>query len=168
MELDKDTSVDTAVDDSLIIPTLVPPISSSVSTNTVKSLDDYKQQYEASIDNPNEFWLKQATDRLSWFSFPFDDKKTNVCQGNFINGDVTWFVNAKLNVCYNAVDRHISNGNGDKVAMIWEGDEIDEIRKITFHEMQCTISQISHVLSNYGVAKGSVVTIYMPMSKLIP
>jgi acetyl-CoA synthetase len=150
-------------DESHIIPTVVPPIATTGS----KSLDDYKKQYEASIANPNEFWLKQATDRISWFSFPFGDSNSQICQGTFIAGDVTWFANAKLNICYNAVDRHVQAGRGDKIAMIWEGDETDEIRKISFLEMQCTISQICHVLSSYGVTKGSVVTIYMPMSKSI-
>jgi acetyl-CoA synthetase len=150
-----------------LIPTVVPPIVSTLSTNKVKSLHDYKQQHEASATNPNEFWLKQATEYLSWFTFPYDNTNTKVCQGSFITGDVTWFANAKLNVCYNAIDRHINVGNGDILAMIWEGDETNEIRKITFREMQRTICQICHVLSSYGVSKGSVVTIYMPMSKLI-
>lgn len=160
----KDKTMDN-LDESHIIPTEVPPIVSTASKNEVKSLDDYKTKYESSVTNPNEFWLKEATDRLSWFTFPFDKENSQVCQGNFIAGDVTWFANAKLNVCYNAVDRHIQAGNGDKIAMIWEGDETNEIRKISFREMQCTISQICHVLSSFGVSKGSVVTIYMPMSK---
>jgi acetyl-CoA synthetase len=159
-------AVDTGmtVDEGHIIPTEVPPVPSSKATNAIAStIESYKEKHRFSITNPNQFWFEQASNRLSWFSFPYDETSI-VCQGGFRNGDVTWFANAKLNVCYNAVDRHVNSGNGDKIAMIWEGDEIDEIRHITFYDMQCKISQICHVFANHGVTKGSVVTIYMPMS----
>lgn len=153
------------VDEEVIIPTVVPPIQSNgASTKAIAAtLDEYKEKYQQSITNPNEFWLEQASERISWFAFPFD-KTTKVCQGSFKNGDVSWFANAKLNVCYNAIDRHVHAGNGDKVAMIWEGDDVEEISHVTFCDMQNKISQICHVLASHGVTKGSVVTIYMPMS----
>lgn len=149
------------------IPTLVPPIPSiRASTKAVATtLDEYKEKYQFSITNPNKFWFQQASELISWFTFPFD-ATTNVCQGNFKKGDVTWFANAKLNMCYNAIDRHVNDGNGDKLAMIWEGDEVDEIRHLTFSDMQHEVTQICHVLARHGVTKGSVVTIYMPMSTL--
>ena len=148
-----------------MIPTVVPPIPSDRASSKAiaTTLDEYKEKYRSSITNPNEFWFQQASERISWFSFPFD-ATTNVCQGSFKNGDVSWFANAKLNICYNAIDRHVNAGNGDKVAMIWEGDEVDEISHVTFCDMQNKISQICHVLASHGVTKGSVVTIYMPMS----
>lgn len=157
------------VDEAHLIPTVVPPIPSDRASSKAiaTTLDEYKEKYRSSITNPNEFWFQQASERISWFSFPFD-ATTNVCQGSFKNGDVSWFANAKLNICYNAIDRHVNAGNGDKVAMIWEGDEVDEISHVTFCDMQNKISQICHVLASHGVTKGSVVTIYMPMSTYSP
>jgi Acetyl-coenzyme A synthetase N-terminus len=154
------------IDDEHIIPTIVPPIPTNpTSTKAIaRNVEEYKERHLFSITEPNKFWFQQATERISWFDFPFHEN-SNVCQGSFKNGDVSWFANAKLNVCYNAVDRHVADGKGNKVAMIWEGDEVNEIRHITFHDMQCKISQICHVLEGHGVTKGSVVTIYMPMSK---
>ena len=153
------------VDDEHAIPSNVPPIPSDrASTKAIATtLDEYKEKYLFSITNPNQFWFQQASERISWFTFPFD-ATTNVCQGSFKDGDVTWFANAKLNVCYNAIDRHVNSGHGDKVALIWEGDETHETNRVTFRDMQNKISQICHVLETHGVTKGSVVTIYMPMS----
>jgi acetyl-CoA synthetase len=160
----KEADGDVMMEETHVIPTEVPPIVSNKSTNAIATtLETYKEKHQFSITNPNLFWFQQASERLSWFSFPFDET-SKVCQGGFANGDVTWFANAKLNICYNAVDRHVEIGNGNKIAMIWEGDEVDEIRHITFYDMQRKISQICHVLANHGVTKGSVVTIYMPMS----
>ena len=163
------TKMDVAgeVDEDHTIPTVVPPIrTDATATKAIATtLDEYKVKHQLSITNPNEFWFEQASKRISWFTFPFDSTtNTKVCQGSFKNGDVTWFANAKLNICFNAIDRHVNAGIGDKVAMIWEGDEVDEISHITFSDMQNKISQICHVLASHGVTKGSVVTIYMPMS----
>ena len=88
---------------------------------------------------------------------PFDDDK--VLQGDLTNGDVRWFAGGKLNVAYNALDRH----DPDALALIWEGDEPDDIRKLTFGEMSNKVSQIANALKAKGVKKGDVVTIYMPM-----
>jgi acetyl-CoA synthetase len=153
------------VDEAHMIPANVPPIPQDLASSKAiaTTLEEYKEKYQFSITNPNQFWFQQASERISWFTFPFD-ATTNVCQGSFKNGDVSWFANAKLNICYNAIDRHVNDGNGDKVALIWEGDEIDEVRHVTFRDMQNKISQICHVLASHGVTKGSVVTIYMPMS----
>jgi hypothetical protein len=154
------------IEDSNVIPTVVPPIPiDGAKTKAIAgTLEEYKEKHKFSITNPNKFWFEQATKHISWFNFPFDES-SKVCHGTFMKGDVSWFATAKLNICYNAVDRHVNAGNGDKVAMIWEGDEVNEIRHITFLEMQNKISQICHTLSNHGVTKGDVVTIYMPMSK---
>ena len=89
--------------------------------------ETYHEKYQQSIRNPAEFWGNEARSTLSWFQ-PF----TNVVSGGFEAGDINWFAGGKLNVSYNCIDRHIANGKGDKVALIWEGDEPDCSRKITF------------------------------------
>ncbi len=88
---------------------------------------------------------------------------TKVQSGSFIKGDVAWFVNGKLNVCYNAVDRWVDAGRGDTVALIWEGDESGDCLSFTFLELQQNVCQICNSLKSKGVQKGDVVTIYMPM-----
>ena len=84
-------------------------------------------------------------------------------QGSLDHGDVTWFRGGKLNVCYNALDRHVNSKTANELAMVWEGDEPDDIRRITYAEMLRKVSQIANALKAEGVKKGDVVTIYMPM-----
>mmetsp|Transcript_24101 Transcript_24101/g.35708 ORF Transcript_24101/g.35708 Transcript_24101/m.35708 type:complete len:703 (-) Transcript_24101:1897-4005(-) len=128
------------------------------SANTGSTFDKYKKIHTASIEDPSKFWGKEARDRLTWHK-PFD----TVLNGSFEEGDVTWFAGGKLNVCCNAIDRHVENGNGEKVAMIWEGDEPDDIRTLTYNDILNKVSKIANALKASGVKKGDVVTIYMPM-----
>lgn len=123
---------------------------------TSSRLDKYKKEHAESIKNPSKYWGKLARDMLHW-DVPFDGHR--VLQGDLTNGDVRWFAGGKLNVAYNALDRHDPN----KLAMIWEGDEPDDIRKLTFGEMTNKVSQIANALKAKGVKRGDVVTIYMPM-----
>lgn len=78
---------------------------------------------------------------------------------------MAWFLNGKLNACYNAVDRWCQppHNRGEDVAIIWEGDEPSDVRKITFTELLHETSKIANALKAQGVKKGDVVTIYMPM-----
>jgi acetyl-CoA synthetase len=123
---------------------------------TISGFDKYKKVHAASIANPSKYWGDLARSELDWM-VPFDEDK--VLQGDLTNGDVRWFAGGKLNVAYNALDRH----DPDALALIWEGDEPDDIRKLTFGEMSNKVSQIANALKAKGVKKGDVVTIYMPM-----
>jgi len=134
------------------IPVCVDPIGKGAMT-----LDEFKAKHVESIADPNTFWTKEAVERLSWFK-PFEQ----ALEGGFEHGDVTWFAGGKLNTCYNAVDRWAAT-QPDQTALLWEGDEPDDIRRITFAEMKRKVSQIANALTSQGVAKGDVVTIYMPM-----
>lgn len=126
----------------------------------IMSFEEYQTTYAASIADPNQYWTEQALQRLDWFH-PFTQP---ALQGDFDQGDVTWFAGGKLNMCYNAVDRHVKNGKANDVAMIFEGDEPTDIRKITFLELQRKVCQIANALISVGgVRQGDVVTIYMPM-----
>jgi acetyl-CoA synthetase len=138
------------------IPLSFPPIGEGACT-----LEEYKEKYAFSIQDPSAFWAKEA-ERLTWYH-PFDS--ASVLQGSFENGDVAWFAGGKLNVCYNAVDRHVVEGHGGDLAMVWEGDEPNDIRKITYSQLQQKTSQIAHALAVSGIKRGDVVTVYMPMSK---
>ena len=123
---------------------------------TISSFDRYKKIHAESIRDPAKYWGDLARTELDWIE-PFDDDR--ILQGDLNNGDVRWFAGGKLNAAYNALDRH----NPDDLAIIWEGDEPDDIRKITFGEMLGKVSQIANALKAKGVKKGDVVTIYMPM-----
>lgn len=80
-----------------------------------------------------------------------------------------WFNGAKLNMCYNAIDRHVLNpATANKVAMIWEGDEPSQVLKFTYADLQRKVSEIANALKAQGVKKGDVVTIYMPMLPQLP
>jgi len=122
---------------------------------TTSSFDKYMKLHQQSIDSPTKYWGQLAKDVLTW-DVPFDSHR--VLQGGFENGDVRWFAGGKLNVAYNALDRH----DPKAVAMIWEGDEPDDIRTLTYGEMTAKVSQIANALKAQGVQKGDVVTIYMP------
>jgi acetyl-CoA synthetase len=99
-----------------------------------------------------------GTERLDWFR-DFD----TVTQGGFEEGDVSWFVGGKLNVSYNCIDRHIANGKGDQVAIIWESDEPGQGKSITYNELLREVCRIAEVFTKSGVKKGDCVTVYMPM-----
>jgi len=122
------------------------------------TMELYKEDYENALKDPDEFWASKANEMLDWMA-PF----SKVQMGSFERGDIAWFVGGKLNLCFNAIDRHVIAGKGDQVGMIWEGDEPNDIRSITYQEMLNKVSQITNALKSQGVRKGDVVTIYMPM-----
>jgi len=119
------------------------------------SLENYKAEYERSIEDPSKYWYEKALEYLDWFIKP-----TSSLKGSLLKGDVTYFANGKLNICYNAVDRHPS----DKLALIYESDEPDFTKKYTFGELLIGVSQIANTLVEEGVKEGDVVTLYMPMN----
>lgn len=124
------------------------------------TFDEFKVAHAASVEDPVAYWSDQAKKLLHWYE-PYDEKHT--LSGDFEAGDIAWFAGGKLNVCYNAVDRHVAAGKGDQTAIVWEGDEPDDIRKITYLDLQRKVSQIANALKAMGVKKGDVVTLYMPM-----
>ena len=82
--------------------------------------------------------------------------------GSFVDGSVAWFVNGKLNACYNCVDRHVE-AKGDSVALLWEGDEPGDTKKFTYNQLLARVCQIANAMKAMGVKKGDNVTIYLPM-----
>jgi len=129
-------------------------------TKTVSDFAKYKKEHAESIERPAHFWSEQAKKYLTW-ERPFDPHA--VMQGSMDYGDITWFRGGKLNVCYNAVDRHVNSKTANELAMVCEGDEPGDVRRITYAELLREVSQIANALKAEGVKKGDVVTIYMPM-----
>ena len=123
----------------------------------VSSMDDYERLYKRSVDDPEGFWADEARARLDW-EREFD----LVRDCDFPTGTVAWFLGGKLNVCYNCVDRHTAD-RGDAPAIIWEGDQPDEVRRITYIELLQAVSRMANVLLHHGVRRGDRVAIYLPM-----
>ncbi|MDH5359491.1 MAG: acetate--CoA ligase [Gammaproteobacteria bacterium] len=119
----------------------------------------YEEQYQRSIDDPEGFWAEQAEQNLHWFK-----KWDTVLDWSYDAKDlhIKWFEGGKLNVAYNCIDRHLES-RGDQVAIIWEGDEPTEDKKITYNELHQEVSKMANVLKARGVKKGDRVCIYMPM-----
>ena len=118
----------------------------------------YQAMYRRSLADPEGFWADMANEHVHWFR-----KWDKVADWRF-DGDVgiRWFDGAKVNVSYNCLDRHLAE-RGDKPAILWEGDEPGEERRITFRELHAEVCRFANVLKSRGVRKGDRVCVYMPM-----
>ena len=123
----------------------------------IRSFEEYKKLYDYSIKEPEAFWSEQA-ERISWFK-----KWDNVWEWDFNKANVKWFEGAKLNACYNCVDRHVIDGYGEKTALIWEGNNPAESKNYTYNELLEKVQLAANSLKNLGVKKGDRVCIYMQM-----
>ncbi|KAF9547132.1 acetyl-CoA synthetase [Mortierella hygrophila] len=123
----------------------------------VKSYAQYKEMHRQSIENPDEFFGKMATELLSW-SKPFH----TVQHGGLDHGDTAWFLDGQLNASYNCVDRH-ALANPEKIAIIYEADEPNQSENITYGELLRKVCQLAGALRARGIKKGDTVAIYMPM-----
>ena len=121
----------------------------------IKNLDEYKNLYEQSINNPSEFFSSLAKENLFWM-----EDFTSTHNGEFAN--TKWFEGGKTNISVNCIDRHLKD-SPDKIAVIWEGDNPDDSKELTFQELHDEVCKFANVLKALGVKKGSRVCIYMPM-----
>ena len=121
----------------------------------IKSLEEYKQLYEKAKANPEAFWAELAETELHWFQ-----KWDQVLdwQPPFVK----WFVNGKINISYNCLDRHLTTWRKNKAALIWEGEPGDS-RTLTYFQLHREVCQMANVLKQLGVQKGDRIGIYMPM-----
>ena len=120
--------------------------------------DDYEKLYSQSITDPISFWGEQGN-RLDWYT-PYT--KIRDYSYNKNNLYIKWYEDGILNASYNCIDRHIEK-NGDKVAILWEGDDPKDTKKITYKELLIEVCKFSNGLKSLGIKKGDRVTIYMPM-----
>ena len=121
----------------------------------LKSFDEYLLMYEDSVKNPSKFFLDQAKREIEWFQEP----KKGYC-GELT--EPTWFKDGKLNITYNCLDRHVKE-TPNKTAIIWQGDDKNQNKKITYQELLTEVSKLANGLKVLGVKKGDRVCIYMPM-----
>ena len=122
----------------------------------IKSWEDYQQLYKKAEANPTGFWEELAESELEWFS-----KWDQVLDWN--NPPFAkWFVNGKINISHNCLDRHLKTWRRNKAAIIWEGEPGDS-RTLTYAQLHREVCQFANVMKQLGVKKGDIVGIYMPM-----
>ena len=136
---------------------LIYSVAENWSVNVWIDADKYQAMYQQSINNPKAFWSEQSELFLSWQQDWNTLKKVD-----FKSAQASWFVDGKLNVAVNCIDRHLEK-NADQTAIIWESDEPDLDKKITYLELHEQVSKLGNVLRQRGVKKGDRVCIYMPM-----
>ena len=125
--------------------------------NALIDNETYLKWYADSVRNPDKFWGKHGK-RIDWFK-PY----TKVMNASFAGKvSIKWFEDGVTNVSYNCIDRHLKK-RGDQTAIIWEGDNPYDDRKVTYRELHGHVCRWANVLKKHGVRKGDRVTIYMPM-----
>ena len=132
-------------------------VSEAKKKNSIISEEDFNTEYQESINNPESFWQKKAEENLDWFS-NWDEVTASYLEA----GEVAWFKTGKLNACFNCVDRHLEN-HANKTAIIWEGDDPNDNKEISFQELHKNVCQFANLLKSRNIKKGDRVCIYMPM-----
>ncbi len=125
--------------------------------NALIDNDTYLKWYKDSIKNPDRFWGKHGK-RIDWFK-PYTKVKNTSFKGKV---SIKWFEDGLTNASYNCIDRHLKK-RGDQTAIIWEGDNPYDDKKITYNELYDHVCRLANVMKKHGVRKGDRVTIYMPM-----
>lgn len=123
----------------------------------INTIENYNAEYKKSVENPEAFWGEKAE------HFTWQKKWDKVLEWNFEKPDVKWFVNGKLNITENCLDRHLKT-RGNQTALIWESNDPNEKEKrISYTELHREVCKFSNVLKNNGAKKGDRICIYMPM-----
>ncbi|MBA1148568.1 acetate--CoA ligase [Ectothiorhodospiraceae bacterium WFHF3C12] len=133
------------------------PVPQETAKNALIDDATYKEMYRRSLEEPDSFWAEQAEQFLTWFK-----KWDTVNNSDLAEARIRWFEGGKLNAAYNCVDRHLEK-RGDQAAIIWEGDEPDQSKTITYRELHEAVGRFANALKERGVKKGDRVCIYMPM-----
>lgn len=124
----------------------------------VKSMKEYKELYKRSMDDPEGFWAERADALLTW-----DRKWRTVLKYDFFKPEIQWFIGGQLNVSYNCLDRHLTNGRRNKAAIIWQGEPEDDVKVYTYQMLHREVCRFANVLKKKGVRAGDRVSLYLPM-----
>ena len=122
----------------------------------IKSMAEYQEMYDRSVNDPDGFWGEMAEKNLTWYK-----KWDKVLEWDFRKPDIKWFQGGKLNASFNCLDRHLEKRAG-QTALIWEADDASD-KKFTYQELYDLVNKFSNVMKKNGVKKGDRVMIYMPM-----
>jgi acetyl-CoA synthetase len=126
----------------------------------------YEKMYERSIKDPDGFWLEQAA-TLDWFRKPTKGRKY-IWDTAAKKVEHTWFEDGQLNVTVNCLDRHLKTKTRDKIALLWQGEPENDVRKITYAELHQEVCKFANVLKSFGIKKGDRVSVYLPMIPELP
>lgn len=144
-------------DDQIIMPSEAVKMKA-----TIRSIEEYQKIYQRSIEDPEGFWGELA-DQLSWYK-----RWDKVLEYDFNRPEIKWFINGKLNASYNCLDRHLNTWRSNKVALIWQGEHLEENRIFTYQQLHYHVNKFANVLKKFGVKKGDRVSIYLPMIPELP
>ncbi len=133
------------------------PVPSTVATSAWINEAKYKKLYAESVADPAKFWGEQGK-RVDWIK-PYTKVKNTSYEGDV---SIKWYEDGTLNASYNCVDRHLKD-RADQTAIIWEGDDPNESKHITYAELHDNVCRLANVLKAHGIKKGDRVTIYLPM-----
>ncbi|NHI84301.1 MAG: acetate--CoA ligase [Candidatus Thorarchaeota archaeon] len=136
------------------------PPQSFVDKAYVKSHGERMKLWKESIENPDDFWLKLANSDLFYWKKP-PTKGFN--WKNPENAEFTFFEDGVTNLAYNCLDKWVERGRGDQIAIIWQGDPVEESKTYTYSELLSEVNKAANVLKNLGLKKDDTVTIYLPM-----
>jgi len=131
----------------------------------IKTMDEYKQLYKRSIEDPEGFWGEMGEQYIDWFK-----KWDGPVEEYSFKDDIylRYFVGGKLNVSYNCLDRHLTTWRKNKAALIWQGEPLEESRTYTYQELHREVCKFANVLKKFNIKKGDRVTIYLPMIPELP
>jgi acetyl-CoA synthetase len=145
------------VTNSTSTPDRIFPVPASLAKTAHMNAAGYREAYEQAATDPDAFWANEAR-RLSWMTFPTKIKNTS------FTGDVSikWFEDGVLNASVSCVDRHLA-ARGESTAIIWEGDNPNTSRHVTYRELHDQVCRLANVMKTLGVRRGDRVTVYLPM-----
>jgi len=126
----------------------------------------YQQMYERSVKEPDKFWLEQCS-ALDWYKKPTVGRKYTWNTDERVIKH-TWFEDGQLNVSANCLDRHLNSPTADKVALLWQGEPENDVKKLTYRQLHAEVCKFANVLKSHGVKKGDRVSIYLPMILELP
>jgi propionyl-CoA synthetase len=121
-----------------------------------KIMENYQEFFNRSLEEPEEFWA-DAAESIDWYT------KWDTVLDSSDPPFYRWFQGGELNTCYNAVDRHVENGRGDQIAIIYDSPVTGTVRKITWSELRDQVAGLAGALKAQGAEKGDTVIVYMPM-----
>jgi len=137
-----------------------PPVQSFVDKAYVKSHEERMKIWKESIADPSKYWLEVANSDMYYW------KKAPTKGFEWVDKDAIkfqWFADGVTNMAYNCLDKWVEKGKGDAMALIWQGDPLDEYKTYTFSELTTEVKKAANVLKNLGIKKGDTITIYLPM-----
>ncbi len=135
-----------------------PPPQELAAKAHISSIDQYNKMYKRSVEDPEGFWGEVAAEQVEWF-----EKWNKVSQYDFKDATIKWFIDGKLNVSYNCLDRHAKGKRKDKLAIIWQGEPAEDKKTYTFEQLHQEVCKFANVLKSRGIKKGDRVAIYLPM-----